>query len=96
MNVTPPKSWGKITGVLSGENCSQVTAPIKGAVFANGPNALQFTLPTDKSGNYAFWGPQGKWSLQASAAGWIPVTQSTQIKQGTTKTVNFTLRPTSC
>jgi hypothetical protein len=96
MNVTPPKSWGKITGVLSGENCSQVTAPIKGAVFANGPNALQFTLPTDKSGNYAFWGPQGKWSLQASAAGWIPVTQSTQIKQGTTKTVNFTLRPTTC
>ena len=65
-------------------------------MFANGPNGLQFTLPTDKSGNYQFWGPSGKWSLQASALNWIPVTQNVTIKRGAIKTVNFTLRPVTC
>jgi hypothetical protein len=34
--------------------------------------------------------------LQASAAGWIPVTQTVSIRGGKTTTANFTLRPTSC
>lgn len=96
MNVTPPKSWGEIVGTLSGENCSQTTAPLRGVVFANGPSGLQFTLPTATNGTYAFFGPRGPWSLQASASGWIPVTTTHAIKAGTTATVNFSLRPVTC
>ena len=100
MNVSPPKGWGKIVGTLSGENCSQVTAPLPGVVFVNGKGqkGYQFTLKTDKNGNFAFWGPAAAspWSLQASANGWIPVTKSESIRGGKTTTVNFTLRPTSC
>jgi hypothetical protein len=100
MNVTPPKGWGKIAGTVSGQNCSQVTAPLPAVVFANGKpkSGFQFTLKTDKNGNYAFWGPAGNspYSLQASAAGWIPVTQTESIRGGKTTTANFTLRPTSC
>jgi N-acetylneuraminic acid mutarotase len=58
MNVTPPKSWGKIAGTLYGENCSQVTAPLRGVIYVNGKKGFQFTLRTDLHGNYAFWGPR--------------------------------------
>ncbi len=59
---------------------------------------FQFTLRTDLHGNYAFWGPAGDspYSLQASAAGWIPVTKIESISGGKTLTVNFTLRPQTC
>jgi hypothetical protein len=100
MNVTPPKGWGKIVGTVSGQDCNQATAPLPAVVFVNskGQKGYQFTLKTDKNGNYAFWGPAAAspWSLQASAAGWIPVTQTASIRGGKTTTVNFTLRPTSC
>jgi hypothetical protein len=100
MNVTPPKGWGKIVGTLSGEDCNQVTAPLQGVVFVDGKGqkGFQFTLKTDKSGNFAFWGPAAAspWSLQATAAGWIAVTQTQSIRGGKTTTVNFTLRPQSC
>lgn len=68
MTVTPPKSWGEIAGTVSGEDCTQVTAPLQAVVYADGKGmkGYQFTLKTDPSGNYAFWGPAGAspWSLQ--------------------------------
>ena len=100
MNVTPPKSWGKIQGTLFGENCSQVTAPLRGVVFADGKGmkGYSFTLPTGNDGTYSFWAPAAAspFAMTASAANWIPVTANENIKGGKTITVNFTLRPTSC
>jgi len=98
MNVTPPKGWGKISGTVSGKDCSGTTAPLKSVVFADGKKGASFTLPTDAGGNYGFWDAAGDspFSLQATANGWIPVTQTASIRGGKTTTVNFTLRPTSC
>lgn len=101
MNVTPPTGWGKITGTLFGENCSQTTKPLRGVIFANGKgkSGFQFTLPTGTNGSYAFWGPANgnPWQLTASAAGWIAVNSANiNIKGGKTITENFTLRPVTC
>jgi N-acetylneuraminic acid mutarotase len=97
MNVTPPKTWGKITGTLFGENCSQVSSPLRGVVYADATfSKLQFTNPTATNGTYAFWGPQGVWRLTASAAGWIAVNSKKTINAGKTLTVNITLRPVTC
>ena len=98
MNVAPPKGWGKIAGTLSGEDCSQTTAPLRGVVFADGKKGYSFTLPTGNDGRYAFWAPSGAspFTMTASANGWIPQTRVVSIKGGKTTTVNFTLRPTSC
>jgi N-acetylneuraminic acid mutarotase len=97
MNVTPPKSWGKIDGVVSGQNCTNKTSPLRAVVFADG-KGYHFTLPTDKNGNYAFWAPAGAspFTMTASANGWIPQTTKANIRGGKTTTVNFTLRPTFC
>jgi Kelch motif len=100
MSVTPPKGWGKIAGTLSGKNCSGVTAPLRGVVFADGKGqkGYSFTLPTAKDGSYAFWAPSAAspFAMTASANGWIPQSTSASIKGGKTTTGNFTLRPTSC
>ena len=97
MTVTPPKGWGKVSGVVSGQDCSNNIKPLRGVVFATG-KGLSLTLPTDKSGKYAFWADShvSPVTLQASANGWIPQTRSVRIKAGGTTTANFTLRPTSC
>ena len=98
MNVTPPKSWGKIAGVVNGKDCTNKISPLRGVVFADGKQGFHFTLPTDKNGNYSFWAPAGAspFAMTASANGWIPQSTSANIRGGKTTTVNFTLRPTSC
>src|SRR5579859_97722 len=98
MVATPPSSWGKITGTLTGLDCSNKSAPLRGVIFATGKKGYSFNLRTDPNGNYAFWAPAGSapFTLVASAAGWIAQTKSVNIKGGKTTTVNFVLRPQSC
>ena len=97
VNVTPPNGWGKLAGALSGTDCSGKNAPLKGVVFADG-KSYSFTLRTDANGNYAFWAPSAAnpITLTASASGWIAQNQKTNIRNGKTTIVNFTLRPVTC
>ena len=98
MNVTPPKSWGKVAGTVTGLDCSNKTVPIKGAVFVSSKGGLSLTLKTDNNGNYAVWADKSNspLTLIATASGWIAQTKSVKFKAGVTTTVNFTLRPQSC
>jgi hypothetical protein len=95
MNVTPPKSWGKLKGTVTGTDCNNVTKSLTAVVFADG-SSFSWTARTDKNGNYAFWGPKDTYTLIASANGWIPQTKTAKIQQNKTTTVNFNLRPTGC
>ena len=54
MNVTPPKTWGKIMGTVTGAGCAG-TVPIAGAVVQIDTWAAHYTLLTDASGGYALW-----------------------------------------
>jgi carboxypeptidase family protein/Kelch motif protein len=97
MNVTPPKSWGKLQGTVTGTDCNNVTKGLSAVVFADGSGSgFSWTAKTDKNGNYAFWGPKDTYDLIATANGWIAQTKSAKIQQGKTTTVNFNLRPTGC
>ena len=96
MNVTPPKSWGKLKGTVTGTDCNNVTKGLSAVVFADGSTGFSWTARTDKNGNYAFWGPKDTYTLIASANGWIPQSKTGKIQQGKTTTVNFNLRPTGC
>ena len=51
MNVTPPKSWGKLAGTVTGKDCKGNTHPLQGAqVQANGRD---FTFsPRDLEGRH--------------------------------------------
>ena len=98
MAVTPPGSWGKITGSVSDSSGS----PIAGATVAIctmystqtglcGPQT--FTLKTDGSGHYQLWLNKGFSPLEVIAAkdGYTPVMKIARITKGGTTTANFTL-----
>ena len=98
MNVTPPKGWGKIDGVVTGRACNGNTSPLQGAqIQANGKSYV-FSLSTDKDGKYAFWAPSASnpFTLIASKDKYIAQTKTVSIKANKTITVNFALQATGC
>jgi hypothetical protein len=98
MNVTPPKSWGKITGTVSGLACSHTTGPLQGATVQIDGAAANYTLKTDSKGQYAYWIDTADNPLTVIAAldGWQPQTSRENIKAQHTISANFMLSPSSC
>jgi len=93
MNVTPPKSWGKLAGTVKGTDCKGNTNPLQGAQI-QAVGKTTFTLKTAKDGTYAFWfdATGGPVTLIASKDGYQSQTQKVNIKAGGTTTVNFGLK----
>jgi hypothetical protein len=98
MAVTPPKTWGKITGTVWGTSCGGSTAPISGATVQIDGRASSYTLKTDGNGLYALWLDfhNNPLTLITAEDGWQPQTTTVKIKKGATTTANFTLKPDSC
>lgn len=98
MDVTPPKTWGKITGTVS----DSTGDPVAGATVAIctmyaagsgkcGPTT--YTLKTDGRGHYQLWLDKGFDPLQiiAAADGYTPQLKIAHVKQGATTTTDFAL-----
>jgi hypothetical protein len=99
MTVQPPKDWGKLTGLVTGINCQDASAALRGAtVQVNGQRGWTFTLKADTDGRYAIWAPQNANPVQIIVArdGWIPQTKEVKLKAGKTVTTDFALRPEAC
>ena len=47
MNVTPPKTWGKLQGTVTGTDCNNVTKALTAVVFADGNMGFSWTAKTD-------------------------------------------------
>jgi subtilisin family serine protease/N-acetylneuraminic acid mutarotase len=55
MNVTPPDTWGKITGTVMATDCGGNTAPLADATVHLSTWAMELTLFSDEDGGYAHW-----------------------------------------
>ena len=88
MTVNPPKTWGKITGLVSSGG-----VPVAGATVQITTWATHYTLKTDKNGQYALWLDVRNNPLQVICAkdGYQPQVVTVKITKGTTTTVNFVL-----
>ena len=88
MKVNPPKTWGKISGVVSGPN-----GPIAGATIQINTWATHYTLKTDKNGYYQLWLDVRNNPLQVICAkdGFQPQVKTVRIAKGVNKIVNFNL-----
>jgi N-acetylneuraminic acid mutarotase len=95
LNATPPKTWGKITGTLTGANCDGTSTPLAGAVVAVDTATGSYTLLTDANGNYGLWLDKkaDPLTLIASDSGWQPQTTQVRIVGGKITTSNFALAP---
>ncbi|HET8662828.1 MAG TPA: carboxypeptidase regulatory-like domain-containing protein [Nocardioides sp.] len=100
MQVTPPKSWGKVRGTVTnaatGEPIAGATVDIctmyDGSTGNCGP--VEFTLKTDADGYYQLWLAKGYNPLQVIAAkdGYSPKSKVVRIKAGGTSTADFALK----
>jgi N-acetylneuraminic acid mutarotase len=102
MRVTPPKTWGEITGKVTtarGAPISGVTVAICTRYSAKsgtcGPET--FTLTTDSKGEYQLWLNHGFNPLEVIAAidGYTPGMKIAKVTAGDSISVNFTLAATS-
>jgi Carboxypeptidase regulatory-like domain/Kelch motif len=93
--VSPPKTWGKITGTVTGAGCTGTPGPLAGATVQVTSSAATYTLITDKDGRYVLWLDTRDNPLTVIAAkdGWAPQSTSIKIAKLKTTTVDFTLKP---
>jgi carboxypeptidase family protein/Kelch motif protein len=98
LTVTPPASWGKLTGVVTGTACGGGSAPLPGATVVIDGKVSDYTLRTDAQGRYAVWLDQanGTLSITVAATGWFPKTVSARVRGGQTAVENVTLTQTGC
>ena len=99
MTVTPPGTWGKITGTVSGVNCNGSTVPLAGATVQIDTWAAHYTIRTDATGTYQLWLDRRNNPLTVIVAkdGWQPQTKQVKIKAKATTTVDWRLPTTlSC
>ena len=100
MDVTPPKSWGKIRGTVTS---AATGAPIPGATVdictmydgsSGSCGPVEFTLKTDADGYYQLWLAKGYNPLQVIAAkdGYSPKSKVVRITAGGTSTADFSLK----
>jgi hypothetical protein len=89
MTVTPPKTWGKITGTVTGPS-----GPMPGATVQIVTPTAHYTLKTDASGHYQLWLDVRNNPLQVTCAnnGYRSQTTTVKIRKGETTTLDFALQ----
>ncbi len=94
MNVSPPASWGKLQGTVTGVTCGGATVGVPATVRVNlvGGSA-GYTLTADGQGRYAWWLPKGRYDVIVAKDGWIPEVQRTRVEAGFVGTLDFALDP---
>ncbi|MFV2099636.1 S8 family serine peptidase [Micromonospora sp. LOL_024] len=96
MNVSPPASWGKIQGTVTGTTCGGVTVGIPATVRVNLISAgTGTTLTAEANGRYAWWLPKGRYEVIVAKDGWVPQVRRHRIEAGIVGTLNFALNPIS-
>jgi hypothetical protein len=94
MTVRAPRSWGKVTGTVSGQACGGSTVPLDGAIVHIDGLQFDVTLLTDASGRYAYWigTSNNPLHLLVAATDHIPQDRTSVIVRGQTIVEDFTLR----
>lgn len=90
MNVNPPATWGRITGVVSGLSCfASEGAPIDHAMVDIQDVAQ---TATGSDGTYSYWLAPGSYKLKAIAAGYVEQEEEILVTSGEVSNWNFVLQ----
>ncbi|MFD2796572.1 S8 family serine peptidase [Promicromonospora vindobonensis] len=93
LSVTPPASWGKIAGTVTGATCDDETVPLEGAFVVIDGSEHDVTLVTGPEGGYARWMgvSNNRLTLLSSADGYPPESKNARIVKGRTVVHDFEL-----
>ena len=94
MNVTPPTTWSKLMGTVTGVATSGTTAPLGGAIVQVDSWAQSYTFITESDGTYAYWLDRRNNPLTLIAAkdGYKPQTRATKLVNGEPAVEDFALK----
>jgi subtilisin family serine protease len=94
MTVTPPTTWSKLMGTVTGVATSGTTAPLPGAIVQVDSWAQSYTFITDNAGQYAYWLDRRNNPLTLIAAkdGYKPQTRTTRLVAGEPVVEDFALK----
>jgi subtilisin family serine protease len=94
MVVTPPNTWSKLQGTVTGVATSGATAALPGAIVEVDSWAQSYTFITDKDGKYAYWLDRRNNPLTLIAAkdGYKPQTRTAKLVAGSPITEDFALK----
>ncbi|MFJ6433990.1 S8 family serine peptidase [Streptomyces sp. NPDC091416] len=98
MTVKPPKSWGKLTGVVRGVACDASKAPLGGATVAVDGSQAAWTFVTKADGAYAQWIDRRNNPLTVIAAkdGYQTLGKGARVSGRQTTTVDLDLMRADC
>ncbi|MGH3681503.1 MAG: kelch repeat-containing protein, partial [Natronosporangium sp.] len=94
MNVTPPGTWGKITGTVMATSCEGDTAPLAEATVHLSTWVMEMSLFTDDDGGYAHWLDfrHSPFFMIVAKDGYQPQFRQTTVNAGEVTTENWTLK----
>ncbi|GAA1573818.1 hypothetical protein GCM10009789_29130 [Kribbella sancticallisti] len=94
MNVTPPTTWSKLMGTVTGVPTTGTAAPLGGAIVQVDSWAQSYTFITESDGTYAHWLDRRNNPLTLIAAkdGYKPQTRTTRLLAGEPVVEDFALK----
>ncbi len=101
MTVLPPATWGKLTGLVAGDDCAGTTDPLAGATVDASPTrgeGPRWRWVTDDEGRYARWIDTrvGELELIASAVEHLPESELVEPLRGEVVEQDFALLHEDC
>lgn len=99
LNASPPKTWAKLLGTVTGASCDGASAaPLAAATVQVDSWATSLTFATGADGTYAYWLDKRNNPLTLIAAkdGWKPQARTSKINPAAPKVEDFKLLPVRC
>jgi len=98
LHVTPPATWGKVTGTVTARDCDGNLTPLAGASVQITTWAAGYDLVTGPDGTFSLWLDKrnNPLDITAYATGFQAVSRSVKVAGGGTTTSDFTLKSTIC
>jgi N-acetylneuraminic acid mutarotase len=98
LRVDPPKSWGKVTGTVTGVDCDGQSAALAGAAVQIRAGGVDYALLTDRDGRYSYWLDRKGSPATVTVAkdDYESVTRQVKFKAGQTTTHDVVLTSSLC
>ncbi|MBO0867918.1 MAG: S8 family serine peptidase [Micromonosporaceae bacterium] len=98
MTVTPPKTWGKVAGVVTAVGCDGARTALSDATVQIDWSGGRHLLMTGPDGGYGWWADKrtGKLTVAVAKDGYQPQVTEVRIRAGGTVPVDFDLLPREC
>ncbi|MCT2585527.1 S8 family serine peptidase [Actinophytocola gossypii] len=97
LTVDPPRSWGVLTGTVTGVACDGTETPLPGATVRITEGGTGHTLRTDAHGTYRIWlDRRADIQLVVAKSGYLATVETARVRAGRTTVTDVALTQAAC